>query len=121
MTAPEAIRSQILALVKEYHAAKFAPETLSPQNDKNKNLTPKLIHYAGRVFDAEEIVNLVDASLDFYLTANRYAERFESEFADYLGLANALLGLGVLKVALHRAKGTPLPEEWAAHEEFEIR
>ena len=25
----------------------------------------------------------------------------------------ALLGLGVLKVALHRAKGTPLPEEWA--------
>ena len=24
----------------------------------------------------------------------------------------ALLGLGVLKVALHRAKGTPLPEEW---------
>lgn len=33
----------------------------------------------------------------------------------------ALLGLGVLKVALHRAKGTPLPEEWAAHEEFEIR
>ena len=25
----------------------------------------------------------------------------------------ALLGLGVLKVALHRAKGTPLPPEWA--------
>jgi nitrogen fixation protein NifU and related proteins len=24
----------------------------------------------------------------------------------------AILGLGVLKVALHRAKGTPLPEEW---------
>jgi NifU-like protein involved in Fe-S cluster formation len=25
----------------------------------------------------------------------------------------ALLGLGTLKVALHKAKGTPLPEEWA--------
>jgi nitrogen fixation protein NifU and related proteins len=32
----------------------------------------------------------------------------------------ALLGLGVLKVALHRAKGTPLPEEWAGMEELKI-
>jgi len=83
MTTPEAIRSQILDLVKEYHAAKFAPKTFDPDKD--------LVHYAGRVFDAEEIVNLVDASLDFYLTANRYAERFEAEFAEYLGLSNALL------------------------------
>ncbi len=36
-------------------------------------------------------MNLVDAGLDFFLTANRYAERFEAEFADYLGLSNALL------------------------------
>ncbi len=33
----------------------------------------------------------------------------------------ALLGLGVLKVALHRAKGTPLPEEWAGMEELELK
>jgi nitrogen fixation NifU-like protein len=32
----------------------------------------------------------------------------------------AVLGLGVLKVALHRAKGTPLPEEWAGLDELEI-
>lgn len=79
----EAIRTQILALVKEYHAAKFAPKTFDFGKD--------LVHYAGRVFDAEEIVNLVDASLDFYLTANRYADRFEAEFANYLGMSNALL------------------------------
>jgi len=86
MTMPsttEAIRSQILALVKEYHTAKFANKTFDPDKD--------LVHYAGRVFDSDEIVNLVDASLDFYLTANRYAERFESEFAEYLGLSNAIL------------------------------
>jgi CDP-6-deoxy-D-xylo-4-hexulose-3-dehydrase len=83
MTAPEAIRTQILSLVKEYHTAKFAHKTFDSEKD--------LVHYAGRVFDAEEIVNLVDASLDFYLTANRYAERFEAEFADYLGLSNAIL------------------------------
>jgi CDP-6-deoxy-D-xylo-4-hexulose-3-dehydrase len=87
MPTPEAIRAQILALVREYHAAKFVPEF----SEKDALIPPELVHYAGRVFDAEEIVNLVDASLDFYLTANRYAERFESEFAEYLGLANALL------------------------------
>jgi len=83
MKNSEDIRSEILALVKKYHQAKFAPRTFDPGKD--------MVHYAGRVFDAEEIVNLVDAGLDFYLTANRYAERFEAEFADYLGLSNALL------------------------------
>ena len=83
MPPPENIREQILALVKQYYQTKFAPKTFDPDKD--------MVHYAGRVFDAEEIVNLVDASLDFYLTANRYAERFEAEFADYLGLSNALL------------------------------
>ena len=33
----------------------------------------------------------------------------------------ALLGLGVLKVALNRAKGTPLPEEWAGLDELELK
>jgi CDP-6-deoxy-D-xylo-4-hexulose-3-dehydrase len=43
------------------------------------------------VFDAEELSNLVDASLDFFLTANRYAESFEAGFAEYLGLSDAML------------------------------
>ena len=33
----------------------------------------------------------------------------------------ALLGLGVLKVALHRAKGTALPDEWAGLDELELK
>jgi nitrogen fixation NifU-like protein len=33
----------------------------------------------------------------------------------------ALLGLGVLKVALHRAKGTPLPDEWAGLDELDLK
>jgi len=83
MTTPESIRAQILALVKDYYKEKYAAKTFDPEKD--------LVHYAGRVFDAEELLNLVDASLDGYLTANRYAERFEAEFADYLCLSNALL------------------------------
>lgn len=85
---PETIRAQILALVRDYYDAKFGKMR---KNEEAIPVFPKLIHYAGRVFDAEDIVNLVDASLDFYLTANRYAERFELEFAEYLGLSNALL------------------------------
>lgn len=49
------------------------------------------IHYAGRVYDGRELVNLVDASLDFFLTAGRYAEQFEDRFARYMGLSNAIL------------------------------
>jgi len=60
MPSPETIRAQILDLVRQYHQAKFAPKAFDPDKD--------LVHYAGRVFDAEEIVNLIDASLDFYLT-----------------------------------------------------
>jgi nitrogen fixation NifU-like protein len=33
----------------------------------------------------------------------------------------ALLGLGVLKVALHKGKGTPLPEEWSGLDELELK
>ena len=83
MSSPENIRAKILDLVRQYHQEKFPPKSFDPEKD--------LVHYAGRVFDSEEIVNLVDSSLDFYLTANRYAEKFEADFAEYLGLSNTLL------------------------------
>lgn len=83
MSRAAELREQILALVADYYRTKFGEREFVPGRD--------LVHYAGRVFDEAELVNLVDASLDFYLTANRYAEQFEAEFADYLGLGNALL------------------------------
>jgi CDP-4-dehydro-6-deoxyglucose reductase, E1 len=49
------------------------------------------INYAGRVYDEKEIINLVDASLDFWLTAGRYASIFEKKFAQFLGLKYCLL------------------------------
>ena len=49
------------------------------------------IPYAGRVFDEKEISNLIDASLDFWLTTGRFAERFEKEFADFLGVQHCSL------------------------------
>jgi CDP-6-deoxy-D-xylo-4-hexulose-3-dehydrase len=83
VSAANSLRQQILSLVRQYHQEQFAARPFTPGRD--------LAHYAGRVFDAQELCNLVDSSLDFFLTANRYAERFEAEFSEYLGLSDALL------------------------------
>ena len=61
-------------------------------------------------------------------TADEVASMSKDELLDEVGipltpirLKCALLGLGVLKVALHRGKGTPLPEEWAGLDELELK
>jgi nitrogen fixation protein NifU and related proteins len=61
-------------------------------------------------------------------TATEIAELAKDELLEEVGipltpvrLKCALLGLGVLKVALHRAKGTPLPEEWAGLDEIDLK
>ena len=67
-------RQEILALVSEYcdtyHAKKEYQE-----GDR--------IPYASRVYDHDEMVNLVDSSLEFWLTAGRYTDEFEKKFAEY--------------------------------------
>jgi CDP-4-dehydro-6-deoxyglucose reductase, E1 len=82
-TTAAQLRAQIEGLVRDYYQAKFADRTFNPERD--------LVHYAGRVFDADELCRLVDSSLDFFLTANRYAEAFERDFAEYFGVSDALL------------------------------
>lgn len=68
-------RQQILDQVREYYE-KYHVKKPFEQGDR--------ISYAGRVYDAEEMTNLVDASLEFWLTAGRYTEQFERGFADFL-------------------------------------
>ncbi|MGA2037897.1 MAG: lipopolysaccharide biosynthesis protein RfbH [Bryobacteraceae bacterium] len=77
------LRSQILSLVTEYHQAAFAKRPFVPGESS--------VPYAGRVFDEREIRNLVDASLDFWLTTGRFAERFEREFAQWMEVRHCLL------------------------------
>jgi CDP-4-dehydro-6-deoxyglucose reductase, E1 len=77
------LRAQIIDLVREFHAAGPEPGPFVPGESA--------VPYGGRVFDAEELTNLVDASLDFWLTAGRYAARFEAAFADYMATRHALL------------------------------
>ncbi len=49
------------------------------------------IPYASRVFDEKEISNLIESALDFWLTTGRYAESFEKEFAEFLGVKHCSL------------------------------
>lgn len=49
------------------------------------------IPYASRVYDSQEMVNLVDSALEFWLTAGRYADKFEKEFSQYLGVKHCSL------------------------------
>jgi CDP-6-deoxy-D-xylo-4-hexulose-3-dehydrase len=76
------LRRQILDLVRQFHAAEPA-KSFHPGED--------LVRYAGRHYDQAELVNLVDSSLDFWLTAGRYADEFEATLAEYLGVAHTLL------------------------------
>ena len=78
-----ATRDEILDLVRRYYRERHEPLPFDPGRDP--------VRYAGRVFGEEELAALVESSLDFYLTASRFTEAFESGFADYLGLSDALL------------------------------
>lgn len=71
-------KKQILDLVSEY-CDKY-------HNQKKPFSEGDRIPYASRVYDHEEMVNLVDSALEFWLTAGRYTEQFEREFARYLGV-----------------------------------
>jgi CDP-4-dehydro-6-deoxyglucose reductase, E1 len=77
------LREQILNLISEYHAEAFAQKTFIPDQTQ--------VPVSGRVFDAADMQSLVDSALDFWLTAGRFAERFEAEFAEFCGVHQALL------------------------------
>ena len=77
------LRARILALTGEYHAIAFADAAFVPG--------VSAVPVSGKVFGAEEMVNLVDSSLDFWLTTGRFAEAFERELARTVGVRHAIL------------------------------
>ncbi|MBR3289756.1 MAG: lipopolysaccharide biosynthesis protein RfbH [Clostridia bacterium] len=78
----EQARQEILDLVRRYCDTYHA---------KKPYKTGDRIPYASRVYDAEEMVNLVDSSLEFWLTAGRYTDEFESRLANFIGVKYASL------------------------------
>jgi CDP-6-deoxy-D-xylo-4-hexulose-3-dehydrase len=77
------LRKEILEKTKEFYQARFGENNYSPGKSR--------VNYAGRVFDEQELMNAVDASLDFWLTEGRYTEQFSEKIAEYLGVDNVLL------------------------------
>jgi len=77
-------RAEILRLVDEYVAAEAG---------ERRPFTPgrSPVRYAGRVYDAAEVRSLVDAALDFWLTAGPMATRLEGLLAGYVGAAHCAL------------------------------
>ncbi len=80
---PKEIKKEILNKVKEYYKYKFETKTFIPGKDK--------VNYAGRVFDDKELMNAVEASLDFWLTEGRFSEQFAEKISDFLGVENVIL------------------------------
>ncbi len=76
-------KQEILRLVGQYYREAFSNEVFVPGE------TP--VRYAGRVFDEEELLNAVDASLDFWLTAGRFTEQFEADLAGLFDVDATLL------------------------------
>lgn len=71
-------RRQILDLVADYCREYHNRKTPFQAGDR--------IPYASRVYDEQEMVNLVDSALEFWLTSGRYTDEFEEELAKYLGV-----------------------------------
>lgn len=79
MSKKEELKQQILDLTREYYRE---------VHGSKKEFKPgeTFVNYGGRYFDDEEIVNLVDSSLDFWLTAGPWAHKFETRLAKWLGV-----------------------------------
>lgn len=70
-------KEEIFQKVKEYYVA---------QKKENEFIPGERINYAGRVYDEEELINAVDAALDFWLTAGKYTNEFEKGLAEFLNV-----------------------------------
>lgn len=79
MGRKEDLKKQILDLTREYYKEAHAVK---------KEFKPgeSFINYGGRYYNDDEMVNLVDSSLDFWLTSGPWAQKFEKEFAKWLGV-----------------------------------
>src|SRR5207245_10438773 len=80
---PHALKRQILELVAQYYEAAHQRAPFQPGKSR--------VSYAGRVYDAHELVNLVDSSRDFWLTLGPQGARFEQRRRSHFGARDFLL------------------------------
>jgi CDP-6-deoxy-D-xylo-4-hexulose-3-dehydrase len=76
------IHDSIMSLIKEWHEVKFSKKDFKPGET--------YVNYSGRVFDEKELLNLIDSSLEFWLTGGKYDNEFCEGLSKYLGVKHAL-------------------------------
>lgn len=79
------IKIKIFELVKEYYKIIHLRKQREPFVAECSS-----INYAGRVFDEKELLNLIDSSLEFWLTSGRYTELFEKKLSEFLNVKYSL-------------------------------
>lgn len=77
------IRSEILELTRAYYRERYATDDFIPGKHS--------VRYAGKVFDAKELTNLVESSLDFPLTKWKFLDEFATKISNFLGIENVIL------------------------------
>ena len=82
-TNEDEARKQIKDLVTKYYHEFKEKKDAFQEGDR--------ITYAARVYDEKEMCALTDAMLDFWLTTGRFAEQFEKQFAEWMGVKYAHL------------------------------
>ena len=75
-------REEMRSLAEEYYLT-FHQKKEYQEGDR--------ISYASRVYDAQEMKNLVDSALEFWLTSGRYTDQFEQKLAEYIGVRHCAL------------------------------
>lgn len=78
MSEADDLRQSILAQVADYYQVAHQNRDFVPGKSR--------VHYAGRVYDANELQSLVGAALDFWLTAGPVADQFEQRLGKFLGV-----------------------------------
>jgi CDP-4-dehydro-6-deoxyglucose reductase, E1 len=79
----DVLRKEILEKTQEYYRLKHSDKPFVPGKSR--------VNYAGRVFNEEELIHSVDASLDFWLTEGRFSEDFADKISEFLDMENVLL------------------------------
>jgi len=82
MTDADSLKREIFEKIAEFYRLEHAEQPFIPGQTK--------IHYAGRVYDQREMLAMVDAVLEFWLTMGRYAEEFEEKLGKFLGVSDAV-------------------------------
>jgi CDP-6-deoxy-D-xylo-4-hexulose-3-dehydrase len=77
------LRKEIIDKTIDYYQIKFGKNEFIPGQSR--------VNYAGRVFNEQELINAVEASLDFWLTEGRFSEEFSQKMSEFLGIDHVLL------------------------------